>query len=381
MPSIAGGSGGGTVAPFVANVTVDAATILVPQGVTAINWHGRSYVTRRTDGVLVLVYRSASHHNSDDAELHILFSDDDGATWSNTDETLSSVAVTGFPMNPPIGNISYGEGVPLTCPNGDLLIEMWSVSGTNPSGTLRGTYQSRSTDDGATWSTPAAVTFSGNPNADTSTFMSDQWFVYDRTIYMGARYYTSGAGTTSASRLMKSSDNGASWEYVSTIQGTAEGGTGGQEVGIEYVGNDTIVAMLRDNPHTHSYQRVSTDMGATWGTLLDVTSTVGIAGRQKVYTRSHLQGRTGWWKDPVLIMVGFVHQTSGSSQDRRNAVWVSPDRATTWEGPFYIDTTTEDAGYGDIWAKADGTYGVVNYDGALTNCDDKQYDLTIDFTG
>ncbi len=375
--SLSGGSAGGTIPPFNPSVTVDATTTL-DAGAGAQNWIGRGYVTRRTDGVLVLVYRRASAHNEDDADLAIRFSDDDGATWTAVNTTLAAAAVTGFPMNPPIGNISYGEGVPLTCPNGDLIIEMWSVTGISPTGDLNGTYQSRSTDDGATWSTPEAVTFDGNPNGDTDTFMSDDFFIYNRVIYMGARYYSQEDGDPSASLLMKSADNGNNWEYVSTIQGVAEGGTGGQEVGLEYVGNDTILAMIRDNPHTSSYRRISTDMGLTWGTLTDVTSLVGIAARQKLYTLNHLQGVEGWWKDPRIIMEGFVHQSSGNSQPRRACVWFSPDRGTTWDGPHYVDTSTDDAGYGDLWGKADGTTGMVNYHGDLGVAALRQYDLSVD---
>jgi hypothetical protein len=103
--SLSGGSAGGTIPPFNPSVTVDATTTL-DAGAGAQNWIGRGYVTRRTDGVLVLVYRRASAHNEDDADLAIRFSDDDGATWTAVNTTLAAAAVTGFPMNPPIGNIS-----------------------------------------------------------------------------------------------------------------------------------------------------------------------------------------------------------------------------------------------------------------------------------
>ena len=375
---ISGGSNGTTAAHFDPSVAV-ASSSTIASGTGSSDWQGRGYITRRTDDVLVMVYRIGSGHNTNDAALAIRFSGDNGTTWTAANTTIAGGAVGGFPMNPPVGNISYGEGVPLTAPNGDLLIEMWSVDGISSTGTLLGTYQSRSTDGGSTWSTPAAVTFASNPAADTSTFMSDDWFVFDRVIYMIARWYQDGDGVPSSLRLMKSTNNGTSWSYVSTIvtssEGTA-GALGGQEAGMEYVGNSTIVTMIRDNAHTASYRRISTDMGATWGTLDNVTSTVGIAARQKLYTRSHLQGLGGWWKDPVLVMEGFVHQNPPSSQTRRNAVWFSPDRGTTWDGPHYIDVSVEDAGYGDIFWNGSG-YSVVNYQGTLLAASLKQYNLTV----
>jgi hypothetical protein len=104
---------------------------------------------------------------------------------------------------------------------------------------------------------------------------------------------------------------------------------------------------------------------------------VGILGRNRVYTAMHLRGEAGWWKDPNLVMVGYVQQVSGSSQTRRNAVWFSPDRGTTWDGPHYIDASTEDAGYGDMFWNGSG-YSVVNYQGTLTAASLEQYDLTVD---
>lgn len=378
------GSGGGIILPLFAPSVTVASTATISSGSGTSDWHGRGYVTRRTDDVLVMVYRVGSGHNTS-ASLAIRFSDDNGATWTAENTTLAGGAVTGFPMTPPVGTISYGEGVPLTAPNGDLLIEMWSVTGISSSGTLNGTYQSRSTDDGSTWSSPAAVTFSGNPAGNTSTFMTDDWFVFGGAIYMGARWYADGDGVPSSLRLMKSTDNGTSWSYVSTVVAANEGTSGalgGQEFGMEYIGNDTILTMIRDNGHTKSYKRISTSMGAegSWGTLIDVTSEVGIAARQKLYTRAHLKGEADWWTDSTLIMEGFIHQNPPSSQSRRNCIWLSNDRGDSWDGPHYIDSTTEDAGYGDIWWNGTG-YSVVNYQGTLSAAILKQYDLTVSGLG
>ena len=136
--------------------------------------------------------------------------------------------------------------------------------------------------------------------------------------------------------------------------------------------------MLRDMAHTHSYQSTSTDLGLTWSEPTDVTSTVGIAGRQRLYTRAQLKGQGNWWNDPVLIMEGFVHQVSGQSLSRRNAVWVSRDSGATWTTPFLIDSTTEDAGYGDIFYDADNDqYVVIVNQGTYYAASLKQYRLTI----
>lgn len=355
------------------------ATTTISSGTGASDWHGRGYYTRRTDGVLVEVYRVGSGHNTS-AVLHIRFQKPDG-TWTAANTTIAGDAVTGFPMSPPTGTISYGEGVPLTAPNGDLLIEMWSVDGVSPTGTLQGTYQSRATDGlGHAWSDPEAVTFTDNPHADTSTFMTDDWFPHpDGTLYMGARFYEEGDGVPSASLLMKSANNGTGWTYDSTVCGTTEGGTGGQEFGMELIALDKIRTFIRDNPHTNSFKRDGT-IGSTvsWGALEDVTSTIGNAGRQRLYTIAHLKGEANWWEDPEMVMGGFIHNVPGVSQGRTPVVWYSPDRFTTVHGPFGLDTTTADSGYGDLaWDFINDRLIATNYHGTQAAAVLKQYDLAL----
>lgn len=373
------GGGSGPLAGFAPTVTVDTTTTVSSGGTN--DWHGRASIVRRpSDDALVLCYRRGSRHDVNDGALHVRFSDDHGDTWTAEDTTLAGASVAGFPMNPDTLSSGQDAGEPwlMVAPNGDLLLHMWRV---DYAVSLGGTYQARSSDGGETWSAASGpVQFDGLTEAQNGkTFATDDDFVYDRTIYAGARVYTDADGVPASMVLVTSDDNGRSWTRLSTIVSSAEnGGQGAQEVGLEYVGNSTIVAMLRDNPHTASYRRISTDMGQTWGTLDDVTSQVGIAARQRVFTRAHIKGLSGWWKDPVLVMVGFVHQTSGSSHPRRNAVWLSHDRGTTWDGPHYIDASTEDAGYGDVfWDPTNGQYRVVTYQGTTETAGLTQYDLTL----
>jgi len=170
---------------------------------------------------------------------------------------------------------------------------------------------------------------------------------------------------------------------VSTVMASNQGGNGSIEAGCEYLGDDTILVQMRDTDHVAAWQRISTDNGATWGTLTDVTSQVGRASRQRIYTWSHLMGEAGWWNDNRLIMVGFTQETPGDSQDRRNCIWLGlwqrSSHTVLWDGPHYVDTAAEDGGYGDVfYAGSPGQFTVMNYRGLLTAASIKQYDLTID---
>jgi hypothetical protein len=354
------------------SLTVDATTTLVTGG--ALDWSARASIVRRADDVLVLAYYRSTAHDANGGGLYVKFSDDDGATWTAENTKLGGGAVTGFPMNPSTvaGSQDAGEPWLIIAPSGDILCFMWRV---DYGADNDGTYMTRSEDGGESWSTSAAVTITGASNQNV-TYLTDDGFVYDGVIYAGAREYTTGTYDACASYFCKSEDDGATWTRVSIIMANNEGGNGAIEVGLEYLGDQTIIAMLRDTDHVASWRAWSTDMGATWTNPEDVTSIVGIAARQRLYTRAHLMGLEEWWTDPVLFMGGFIQTDPPNSSGRRNAVWVSLDRGHTWEGPEYVDTDTDDAGYGDLFMAGD-VLNFVSYDGTFAACDLKQYEVSL----
>lgn len=352
-----------------ASVNVDSRTTLASQ---SGQWFGRASTVVRS-GVVVLAYYESSHHGTNDGELHIRFSTDYGASWSAEDTFTNGGAVTGFPMNPPDKGAAEDAGEPklYLCPNGDLLIHMWRV---DYGVTANGTYQSRSTDGGATWSTPAVIDFSGIAD-DAKVFATDDHFVYNSVIYAGVRIYQDAAGTSIKSAIVKSEDNGTTWTHIADISDFT---TDTEEFGMEYIGDNTIVAIFRDLPHTTTYKSTSTDLGATWSALSSITSQVGISGRHRIYTRAHLKGESSWWNDNVLIMTGFQFQISGNGFTRRNAVWISTNKGTSWSNAICIDETIEDAGYGDIFYNpTTDRYIVVSYQGTQAESVLKQYNLNL----
>lgn len=361
------------------SVTVDSSSTISSGG--TLDHHGRAAVKRWLssfggDDRLVLIYRRATAHNATGAELEIRFSDDDGATWTAENTKLGGGAVTNFPMEPPVGDISFGLGWLMVTPNGALVINMTSANGTFGA-TVNDAYQSVSTDGGETWSSPAAVV--GDAGLLGKTLGGNGDYIANGYVYTNAADpsdYTD--WSPSATRIMRTNDDGATWDTIGTMVATTDISTGAFETGIVRVGTTRVLGVIRDMPHTNAYQRFSDDLGVTWGTIEDITSTAGILGMPRLYTRAWLKGQANWWKDPVVVMVGFVHQSPPSSQTRRNCVWVSRDHGATWSTPFYIDSTVEDAGYGDMFYDAgNDQYVVINYQGTLTAASLKQYRLSI----
>lgn len=329
---------------------------------TGSEWYGRPAVSV-VDGVVVCVYKHGSHHAVNDGELHIKFSDDYGATWSDEDKTLLGASVTGFPMNPPDLHADEDAGEPwiMIAPNGDLLLHMWKAD-FNVVGHQHGTWQSRSTDGGETWATATQVLPTGLATPD-EMFATDDHFVYNGVLYVGGRHYSTDWQEIKC-LIIKSADSGATWEFLSFI---GDYDPLLSEIGMEYVGNNRIVAIIRGD--TMSFKSISDDLGATWSE--PIPAGIQSAGRSRILTKTHLQGGANWWNDSTLIMIGFV-------PNRRTSVWVSLDAGDTWTGPFFVDTQTEDCGYGDIFYNPNtGKYVMLNYFGTLDAADVKQYNLTI----
>jgi hypothetical protein len=352
------------------SVTVNSTTSVSP---SSSLWYGRASLEQLPTGVWVLCYYKATGHSTNDGALHIRFSDDYGVTWSAEDKYTDGSSITNFPMNPTVSaGQDAGEPWLIQAPNGDLLLHMWRVDYGVSAG---GTYQSRSTDGGLTWSTPAAIDFLSNSN-DSLIFMTDDHFIFDDVIYAGARQYQTTALSTCKNLFVKSTDNGVSWTWVTDITSFSDNT---EEVGLEYIGGTTIIAILRDMAYLKTFKAVSTDMGVTWGAKTDITTAFGdTGGRIRMKTRSHWKGFDNWWLDKFIIAVGFEFTSPGSGFGRRNAVWYSTDQGNTWSGPQYLDSGANDGGYGDLlYNPTLGQWVNITYKGTTSDADLLQYNFTL----
>ncbi len=346
-------------------MTVTQTTVLEATS-APLDWNGRP-ACEIANGIMLMVYRNGSTHVSSDGALHIKFSDDYGATWTEPDIYLDGSAIVNFPMNPAgLPNEKGAEPWLITAPNGDLLVHMWCVDLFVSAG---GAYQSRSEDGGRTWSVPAQIDFSGVAD-DTLVFMTEDHFVYENVIYASARQSVDAVLSDVRRLFVKSTDNGATWELVSALSEFADDAN---EVGIEYVGNNTIVAVFRNAGKSKAYTRRSSDMGVTWGALSDLTTQIKAIGRPRIWTRSHLRGESQWWDDPNLIMCGLVF----ADGLRRTALWFSDNSGLSWFSPQYVDAAFEDGGYGDVVYNPSGSYLYLSYRGTLNAAELVQYSFTL----
>jgi Neuraminidase (sialidase) len=335
-----------------------------------------------SDGNTILVYEESEAHylNLDDV-VHVRFSDDGGATWSDEDKYLDDTAVIGFPAFADAGDadpLGPGDTYIFQAPNGDIWLHIWNA---RYSGALSmtGTYHLKSSDGGKTWTAPAKIEAVGQDEAENNYMgMTEQHFTLGSVIYMAGRVYETLYSSVKMA-LYKSEDNGATWTWISDMAAYADHT---HEAAMEYLGNDDILVLCRDSGNAKTMRITSSDLGATWSPVYQVQAgPLNIIGRNRMFTDAHLKGQANWWTDNKLIMCGFVIQTPGVSAGRRLAIWLSEDGGYAWTEPIYLDDADDDGGYGDLtYDPNTDTYRVVTYKGNQEAADLKQYNFKVNWT-
>jgi len=333
-----------------------------------------------SDGNTILVYEeSTSHPENLDDVVHIRFSDDGGATWTAEDTDLNGNPVAGFPAYPDAGAEDPegpGDTYIFQAPNGDVYLHTWKANYTAPI-SMHGTWRIKSTDGGITWGAWEQIHFTGQSLVeDDYSGMTEQHFILGDTIYMVGRVYGTIYSTVKMC-LYKSEDNGATWAWVSDMSVYTDGT---HEAAAEYIGDNKIIVYHRDVSNAISRRQQSDDLGATWGPLYRVESSINVIGRNRMFTDAHLKGEANWWTDTHLIMCGFVLTSPGTSHPRRNAIWLSANAGATWTKPIYLDDAAEDGGYGDLtYDGATDTYRVVTYKGSMAEANLMQYSFKVNW--
>jgi len=349
-------------------------------------YFGRCAIQELKDGTWFLVYHESGHHWKYEPQkpkpilsgvLHARFSADNGENWSDEDCYLDGSPVVGFPAYPPgaepdSGDFEPGEPWTYLAPNGDLVVH--SLKDNFNTRKWDGTWQTRSSDGGKTWTGMEKIDFVGIAR-DECIWAIDDHFVVDGVIYMGAREIPMPEFWKGMRNLLvKSSDNGHTWQLVSYV--TQKKGIT-TEQGIEYLGNNTILCVLNSVDRRHTWLTRSRDMGQTWEPLRDIADQARIWDRPRIFTAAHLRNEPDWWQDQLVLGTGDERTKPGSSFPRRNCLWLSPDGGSNWQ-VFDLDHQTEDAGYGGMaYDDESQRYVAILYDGNHTEAVLKQYKFRI----
>ena len=258
------------------------------------DWYGRSMIAILDQNRWVMAVRSGLNHidwRGQDA-IHILTSSDEGRTWGELDRWFDGTPISGMPFD---DGYTHSEPGLYRMPSGNLILQFWRTSYSS------GTRQLRSQDGGKTWvQDHDRIDVQGVTGAPGDLALgTEDWFVDPENpthVYMAFQYFhhEAQAGTL----LARSTDDGRSYEFLSWIGPLASEkephGGATFEPAIEYVGDRTIVAVLRDGAgNRHTWQTVSTDMGATFAPLEEISPKVdgGVEGglwqRARIYKASN----------------------------------------------------------------------------------------------
>ena len=337
-------------------------------------WYGRCMIAIIDDSRWVMALRSGvSHiHWGKRDTIHLITSADEGRTWSKLNRWFDGTPIEGAPYE---DGHTHSEPGLYKMPNGDLILQFWRT------GYSSGTRQLRSADNGKTWVADIdRISVKGVTGAEDDTAIGTEDYFVDpenpSDVYMAFEYYhyNSKAGCL----LATSRDNGRSYSFVSWMAPLAhekdpEGGAA-FEPAIEYVGDRTIVAVMRDGAgNRRTWQCVSTDMGASFSPLTDISDQVnggvpnGLWQRARLYKESnpyfqrntqlnYARGEGRLW--------GFGLHSNGGGYTRKPVVYWSDDNGKSWHGPELLHGPMHpgtDTGYGDLKRRADNTFVAATY--------------------
>ena len=338
------------------------------------DWYGRSMIAILDQNRWVMALRSGLNHidwKGQDA-IHILTSSDEGRTWGELDRWFDGSPISGMPFD---DGYTHSEPGLYRMPSGDLILQFWRTAYST------GTRQLRSHDGGKTWvSDHDRIHVQGVTGAPGDLAIgTEDWFVDPENpthVYMAFQYFhhEAQAGTL----LARSTDDGQSYEFLSWIGPLASekdpDGGATFEPAIEYVGNRTIVAVLRDAAgNRHTWQTVSTDMGATFAPLEEISPKVdgGVEGglwqRARIYKESNPRFQHGNVLDYAAgegRLWGMGLHSIGGGYTRKPVVYWSDDDGATWQGPELLHGPMlpgTDTGYGDLKRRVDGAFVAVAY--------------------
>ncbi|MBL8210609.1 MAG: exo-alpha-sialidase [Bryobacterales bacterium] len=307
------------------------------------------------DGSILLTAREATEHVARDGDMVILRSGDQGRTWTQHSRI-------GLPK------LDEREACGLQLADGSILLvvyyndlyrdddeyeQKWMEKTALGKGKqYLGAYTVRSRDGGKTWSEPKYIPATGMPFTDTEGPADAMVQMPDGALLLPLIGYNVGGDVRNlAAVLLRSIDEGESWQYYATVA-TDPGGKLGQfaETGLVLLKSGTLLAAMR-NQTGFVWMAKSKDGGKTW-TQPTPSPLVG-----------HPADLTQLADGRVLCTYGFREPYHGTPSGVRAAF--SEDEGETWKVEEEVvirgDLLNWDVGYPESLQLSDGRILTVYY--------------------
>lgn len=306
------------------------------------------------NGELLILFREGTEHISIDGDVVMLRSKDGGKTWSERQAIAE------------IKDVDEREGCGIQLHNGKIVVgifynNLYDTNGVyGGSGRLKdhkyslGAYVITSKDNGHTWSEPNYIETKGMPFRNLEGPTDAPIEMPDGSIVMGVIGYAPNSDAKNhAAVMLRSTDEGKSWKYISTIANDPGGKLGGfVEPGIVRTKTGRIIAGLRNHgPDRAIYMTYSDDDGKNW------------MPPQKTAMIGHPV-------DLIQLSDGRVMATYGIRPDQHTTpggirACFSNDNGATWdiatEVPLRSDFLNWDIGYPESMEMPDGKVLTVYY--------------------
>ena len=223
------------------------------------------------NGDILLFSREATEHIANDGDVFSLRSKDGGITWGDKQwvaniKDLDEREGCGIQMKDGTivvaifyNNLYFPDGNYFSWKKGEKLEELGKPR--------LGTYIVTSKDNGKTWSPPNYVDIKNMPVSGLEGPTDAPVEMPDGSLIMAVIGYTlHGDSKNTGSILLRSTDKGKTWNYISTIASDSGGISGGfLEPGIVRTKTGRLVVGLRNHaPENAIWMTYSDDDGKTW---------------------------------------------------------------------------------------------------------------------
>lgn len=223
-------------------------------------------------GEILLMTREGTEHISDDGDVVLVRSNDGGKTWGGRQVIAA------------LKNLDEREGCGIQLRDGTIVVgiyynALYRKDGAylpnaererllaEPNQRHLGAYIITSNDNGHTWSQPNHIETKGMPFGSLEGPTDAPIELPDGSILMGIIGYSpAGDKGNRAAVMIRSTDQGKTWSYLSTMANDPGGKLGGfMEPGIVRTKAGRIVTGLRNHGTDHAiYITYSDDAGKTW---------------------------------------------------------------------------------------------------------------------